>query len=198
MSQLKLTADSGGGTVAIKGPASTTGNAALEMTVPSTASGTLDSLNRAGNILQVIYVQKSDTFSSSAASWTDITGLTADITMSSASNKVLVTCHISGLNDSTTGSGMGLKRNDSFVGLPSSGYGSRQNIIGNELYLPRQDNYQSVSFSFLDTPGTGTHTYKVVVFPRGYTVLINRSGDDGDNSAYSRGTSDITLMEVAV
>ena len=197
MSQLKLTADSGGGTVAIKGPASTTGNAALEMTVPSTASGTLDSLNRAGNILQVIYVQKSDTFSSSAASWTDITGLTADITMSSASNKVLVTCHISGLNDSTTGSGMGLKRNDSFVGLPSSGYGSRQNIIGNELYLPRQDNYQSVSFSFLDTPGTGTHTYKVVVFPRGYTVLINRSGDDGDNSAYSRGTSDITLMEVA-
>ena len=198
MSQLKLTADSGGGTVAIKGPASTTGNAALEMTVPSAASGTLDSLNRAGNILQVIYVQKSDTFSSSAASWTDITGLTADITMSSASNKVLVTCHISGLNDSTTGSGMGLKRNDSFVGLPSSGYGSRQNIIGNELYLPRQDNYQSVSFSFLDTPGTGTHTYKVVVFPRGYTVLINRSGDDGDNSAYSRGTSDITLMEVAV
>ena len=197
MSQLKLTADSGGGTVAIKGPASTTGNAALEMTVPSTASGTLDSLNRAGNILQVIYVQKSDTFSSSAASWTDITGLTADITMSSASNKVLVTCHISGLNDSTTGSGMGLKRNDSFVGLPSSGYGSRQNIIGNEFYLPRQDNYQSVSFSFLDTPGTGTHTYKVVVFPRGYTVLINRSGDDGDNSAYSRGTSDITLMEVA-
>ena len=197
MSQLKLTADSGGGTVAIKGPASTTGNAALEMTVPSAASGTLDSLNRAGNILQVIYVQKSDTFSSSAASWTDITGLTADITMSSASNKVLVTCHISGLNDSTTGSGMGLKRNDSFVGLPSSGYGSRQNIIGNEFYLPRQDNYQSVSFSFLDTPGTGTHTYKVVVFPRGYTVLINRSGDDGDNSAYSRGTSDITLMEVA-
>ena len=198
MSQLKLTADSVGGTVAIKGPASTTGNAALEMTVPSTASGTLDSLNRAGNILQVIYVQKSDTFSSSAASWTDITGLTADITMSSASNKVLVTCHISGLNDSTTGSGMGLKRNDSFVGLPSSGYGSRQNIIGNELYLPRQDNYQSVSFSFLDTPGTGTHTYKVVVFPRGYSVLINRSADDGDNSAYSRGTSDITLMEVAV
>ena len=197
MSQLKLTADSGGGTVAIKGPASTTGNAALEMTVPSAASGTLDSLNRAGNILQVIYVQKSDTFSSSAASWTDITGLTADITMSSASNKVLVTCHISGLNDSTTGSGIGLKRNDSFVGLPSSGYGSRQNIIGNELYLPRQDNYQSVSFSFLDTPGTGTHTYKVVVFPRGYSVLINRSADDGDNSAYSRGTSDITLMEVA-
>ena len=41
MSQLKLTADSGGGTVAIKGPASTTGNNPFELTVPGTASGTI-------------------------------------------------------------------------------------------------------------------------------------------------------------
>ena len=30
MSQLKLTADGGGGTVSLKGPSSTTGNAAIE------------------------------------------------------------------------------------------------------------------------------------------------------------------------
>ena len=41
MSQLKLTADGGGGTVSLKGPSSTTGNAAIELTVPGTASGTL-------------------------------------------------------------------------------------------------------------------------------------------------------------
>ena len=41
MSQLKLTADSGGGTVAIKGPASTAGNAAIELTVPGTGHATL-------------------------------------------------------------------------------------------------------------------------------------------------------------
>ena len=68
MSQLKLTADSGGGTVAIKGPASTTGNAALELTVPSTASDTLDSLKRSGNIVQVVSVTKKDTASNSTAS----------------------------------------------------------------------------------------------------------------------------------
>ena len=45
MSQVKLTADSGGGTVAIKAPASTTGNAALELTVPGTSSGTLATTN---------------------------------------------------------------------------------------------------------------------------------------------------------
>ena len=53
MSQLKLTADSGGGTVAIKGPASTTGNAAIELTVPGTASGTL-AVGDTGKILQVV------------------------------------------------------------------------------------------------------------------------------------------------
>ena len=41
MSQLKLTADGGGGTVAIKGPASTAGNAAIELTVPGTSNATL-------------------------------------------------------------------------------------------------------------------------------------------------------------
>ena len=45
MSQLKLTADGGGGTVAIKAPASTTGNAALELTVPGASSGTLATTN---------------------------------------------------------------------------------------------------------------------------------------------------------
>ena len=52
MSQLKLTADSGGGTVAIKGPASTAGNAAIELTVPGTGSGTL-AVGDTGKILQV-------------------------------------------------------------------------------------------------------------------------------------------------
>ena len=34
MSEIKLTADSGGGTVSWKGPASTTGNAAFQLTLP--------------------------------------------------------------------------------------------------------------------------------------------------------------------
>ena len=75
MSQLKLTADSGGGTVAIKGPASTTGNAALDLTVPGTASATLDTLGRAGNIIQVAQTVKTDVFTTTRQSFTDITGL---------------------------------------------------------------------------------------------------------------------------
>ena len=39
MSQVKLTADSGGGSVALKAPATTTSNAAIEITVPDVATG---------------------------------------------------------------------------------------------------------------------------------------------------------------
>ena len=150
-----------------------------------------------GKILQVIYVQKTDTFSSNSSSWVDITGLTANITMTSASNKVLVTCHVSGLNDSSTGTGLAIDRGGSLIGLPQSGYVNRQNIMGSEFYESRDDSFRVQSFTFLDTPGSGTHTYKVRAMPKGYYLYINRSVVDSDNSGYSRGTSDMTLMEVA-
>ena len=53
MSKLKLTADGGGGTVAIKAPASTTGNAALELTVPGTANGNILT-STSGSSIQVL------------------------------------------------------------------------------------------------------------------------------------------------
>ena len=39
MSEIKLTADSGGGSVSLKGPATTTGNAAIQLTLPDVATG---------------------------------------------------------------------------------------------------------------------------------------------------------------
>ena len=120
--------------------------------------------------------------------------LSQSITMTSASNKVLVQVNLSILNGTTTGSISALKRGDTFIGLAQSGYGSRQNGLGAELYNDRSDVF-TTSYSVLDTPGTGTHTYKVVVDPNSYTVYVNRSEQDGDSASYL-GTSDITLMEV--
>ena len=151
----------------------------------------------AGSIVQVLQTQKTDTFTSSNSTWVDITGLSQSITMTSASNKVLVQVNLSILNGTTTGSISALKRGDTFIGLAHSGYGSRQNGLGAELYNDRSDVFCTTSYSVLDTPGTGTHTYKVVVDPNSYTVYVNRSEADGDTDDYSRGTSDITLMEIA-
>ena len=117
--------------------------------------------------------------------------------MTSASNKVLIQVNLNALNGTTTGSISGLKRGDTFIGLAQSGYGNKQNGLGAELYNDRADVFRTTAYSVLDTPGTGTHTYKVVVDPNGNTVYVNRSEGDADTDAYSRGTSDITLMEIA-
>ena len=90
MSQVKLTAASGGGTVALKGPASTTGNAAIELTVPGTSSSTLATTATAGKILQVLQTVKTDVFSTNSTSYVAVTGLTQAITAASTSNKILI------------------------------------------------------------------------------------------------------------
>jgi len=94
MSQLKLTADSGGGTVAIKGPASTTGNAAIELTVPGTGSATLlTSSSSTGKLLQVKYKAKNNGASqSSVTTPAEVSSdLRVTITPTSASSLIIIT-----------------------------------------------------------------------------------------------------------
>ena len=126
MSQLKLTADGGGGTVAIKGPASTTGNAAIELIVPGTASGTL-AVGDTGKILQVVQAVKTDTASSNTATFADLSGLSVSITPASTSNKILVSCniHVSGRQDSFQA--FKVFRDSTAIGLGTAGSNSQTN-----------------------------------------------------------------------
>ena len=150
-----------------------------------------------GKILQVVHVKKTDTFTSNSSTWADVTGLSASVTMSSASNKVLVVTTLACLNGTTSGSISGVKRNSTFIGLATGDYGSRQNGSGGALYNSRSDVFRSFTHTTLDVPGSGTHTYQVAVFPRSYTVYVNRSETDSNSNSYVRGTSELLLMEVA-
>ena len=99
MSSIKLTADSGGGTVELKAPATTTSNAALQFKLPvadgssgqaltTNASGQLAFATVAGGkVLQVLYTE-STTYVSTTATRTQL--LTLAITPASSSNKVYV------------------------------------------------------------------------------------------------------------
>jgi len=64
-------------------------------TLPGTG-GTIDRLNRAGNILQVVSTTKTDTWSQSASSGITyaVTGMTCAITPTSATNKVLISVNL--------------------------------------------------------------------------------------------------------
>lgn len=202
MSQLKLTADGGGGTVAIKAPASTTGNAALEMTVPSTASGTLDSLNRAGNILQVVQTVKNDVFSSNSTSYADVTGMSAAITPSSTSNKVKVTVVLRcAMNQGDRWSSYILLRGSTVL-FDGAADGSRTQCSA--WHIPFQGTGTGNTFGdktivFLDSPSsTSALTYKLQVkVQSGATGYVNRSMNDTDADYGPRTSSSITLEEVA-
>ena len=130
MSQLKLTADGGGGTVSLKGPSSTTGNAAIELTVPGTGSATLlTSATSTGKLLQVKYAVKNN--GTSLSSVTTPAEISSDfrttITPTSASSLIIITAVL-------------------FVSMPSD-----QNL-GFRLYKSSSTDMSSPSF--VQTPST--------------------------------------------
>ena len=100
--KIKLNAASGGGSFSLQAPSSSANNRV--MTLPDTADGTiLTTTNpRAGNILGVSYGFRTGHFSTSSDSFVD-TGITANITPSSTSSKILIFINILlGLDHTTT------------------------------------------------------------------------------------------------
>ena len=99
MSSIKLTADSNGGTFELKAPASRSNTRVL--TLPDTSNGTvLTTTNpKAGNILAVSYGFRTGHFQTTSTSYVD-SGITANITPSSSSNKILIQMNpLMGLNN---------------------------------------------------------------------------------------------------
>jgi len=208
MSQLKLTADGGGGTVAIKAPASTTGNAALDLVVPGTASDTLDTLKRGGNIIQVVSVTKTDAASASIASsawwsYTD-TSLRATITPTSASNKLLITGMISCGEDSSQYMFMRLEKN----GVRINEANGDQDGLRTRCMAATPENannpnmpHPSKIVNYLDTAGSTSSRYYNfgIAHSSGSTrtLYINRGNWDNNSFYMPKCSSTITVMEIA-
>ena len=197
MSQVKLTADSGGGTVAIKAPASTTGNAALDLTVPGTASTTLDTLKRAGNILQVVSTYYTTQFSSTSTSFTDI-GLSATITPSSSSNKILILTNLNTGCGTTTSLYFRLYNGSSEItaATNSNADGTKGGAFVHTNAHPSgaQFDVDQVSHHFLYSPSTtSATTIKIYGRTDADTFYINRYAYNDEVG----GSSSLTLMEVA-
>tara|TARA_S200000501_G_scaffold368707_1_gene406958 strand:- start:615 stop:1226 length:612 start_codon:yes stop_codon:yes gene_type:complete len=202
MSQLKLTADSGGGTVAIKAPASTTGNAALELTVPGTGSATVDTLGRAGNILQVVQTVKTDVFTSNSTNYTDVTGLNLAITPSSTSSKILINVsfnHQSNTQDRWRA--FQIARGSTAIYRGNADGSRTQASVHSGLVTGSGDavTQQNSFIQFLDSPSTTSAVtyYLQGKVQSGAYFVINRSRVDDNADYIGRTASSITLMEVA-
>ena len=160
-------------------------------------------LNSTGSILQVVQTIKTDTFSTSASGDTAITGLSASITPSSTSSKILIMYSIN--YDSTrgnSGGGFRIYRGATrLTGAEGTGSGSRYTVTGD--FGANANGDQSGmhrSFTYLDSPSTTSPlAYQIYIFQdtNSFTTHINRARTDANDADDPRMSSTITLMEVS-
>ena len=152
-----------------------------------------------GTIIQVLQDVKSDTFTTTSDTPVDVTGWSQAITMTAASNKVLVHVTIGQLGMASAGNAaeVYLVRGSTLIGIGDSS-GSRTRVSTSMCGASAHD-VSGTAISYLDTPGTGTHTYKVQMATQGGTgtAVLNRRGDDGDSASYQISSSALTLMEIS-
>ena len=153
-----------------------------------------------GGITQIKQTVKSDKFTVSANSsnFFDITGLSVDITMTSSTNKVLVLFTTTWTGNNGQRGSFRIRRGSTDIGVGDA-RGSRTRAFYGSLQTSSTNQCMPVAGQFLDTPGAGTHTYKLQVGGESGvgTLTINANQSDGDGNDKFVGISTITVMEVS-
>ena len=150
--------------------------------------------------VQVIQTVKTDTFTSASSGFVDITGLSVNITPTSASNRILVLFSTAiGMEAGYFSGGVRLVRNSTAIYLGDAA-GSRTPASGWAWSNAQNYGIYTLSGSFLDSPSTtSATTYKLQLVSgySGVTVYLNRGSYDTDGSVSARLPSQITVMEIS-
>ena len=156
----------------------------------------------AGSILQVVSTTKTDQFTTSSTSYTDVTGLSVSITPRSTSSKIFVMVQTNVGGDSSSYQAIQLVRDSTAINIgDAAGSRTRASYMSYNGGTTDGENYYgsaNVHLSTLDSPSTtSTVTYKVQAKTNTSNLKINSSGADSDSSVYGRMASTITAIEVA-
>ena len=179
MSKIALKAnDSGTGTFEIQAPATNT-NRVLEL--PDEA-GTFDTLQRAGNVLQVVTATTTSEVTTTSTSFAT-TGFTANITPTSASSKILILCGSYARQSTTAHCVYTIFRGDVSTGTNLGRVTDGRGLTGvhGSIRVP-------LFMSVVDSPNTTSSTTYTVAFR-----VISGIGFFGENAPLST----LTLMEIA-
>ena len=154
-----------------------------------TTAGVPSNVMPAGSVLQVVSTAKTDVFSSSSTSFTDVTGLSVAITPSSSSNKILVSVHFTAGATGANSPRFNLLRGSTNIAQPA---GSTPSSL--HLNTTGSNPARMGSIVFLDSPSTTSETtYKLQGRTDGNSFVVNRRGDDANKTSIST----ITVMEIA-
>ena len=158
-----------------------------------------------GKILQTVSTTKTDTFSSSAGSENDITGLSASITPSSSSSKILISAILSYGGDGNSYGGIYLQDNSSgsydYTFRADAANANDGVAMGRFIATADTENsykLKNTSFEFLHSSNTtNAITYKLRVNCTYGLFKLNRVNTIDSGAYRSLGTSTLTLMEIA-
>jgi len=171
-------------------PVSTIQNASLASGVPSAAK------LPAGSVLQVVNASNTARSTASAQTWTS--AVSASITPTSSTSRILIIGHIHAGNGSVSNSvGLRIYRDSTVIG---SGTGtvdshSGENLEGGNPWLTT-----TMPAHFIDSPATTSSiSYSLRAASWQNSLVLNSSNDDSNNfnSGNVYGTSQIILMEIA-
>ena len=151
-----------------------------------------------GGIIQVVSTTKTDNFTTTSSSFTDITGLSVTITPQSSSSKILVLFGAFGSNSSSGARwAVRMVRGSTAIAVGDAA-GSRLQVTGTSETSGGGGNMKCFSGNHLDSPSTtSATTYKFqAAAVDGNTIQINASVSDSDASSYGRTASYITVLEL--
>jgi hypothetical protein len=153
-----------------------------------------------GKVLQVVSTLKTDKFSTTSTSETDITGLSVNITPSSTSSKILIMSHITVSSNQISGNHFRVLRGTTPVGVGSDGSRTPMGFVSDGGVADSNRAITTGAYTFIDEPSsTSQLTYKVTVtqFNGSNTVRVNTNGTLGGQTYDDIFTSGITAMEIA-
>ena len=152
-----------------------------------------------GQIVQTVYVKKTDTFTSTSTTLTDITGLSTSISPTSAANPIMASFSVNGAGTAATNSLFLVALRGSTAIAVGDAASSRSQV---SISIAGEDANTSivrpVAWSVMDAPGTtSSTTYKVQGRCNAAgTFYINRTQSDGDLASTPRVMSGIKIDEI--
>ena len=163
-----------------------------------------NALRGAFRVLQVVSTAKTSTFTTTSTTFTAITGLSATITPSSTTSKILIFAMVNFSTSGSTGDSGSVRLSGgnaaTFVGDANG-----SNRVRSALYTNNRADWgvtHSIlpgNIMYLDSPASiSPITYQVEARQNtAGTFVLNKVGTDSDSATFSVTPSSITIMEIS-
>ena len=152
-----------------------------------------------GGIIKVVQVVKTDTFTVTGTTYTDVTGMSKSISYT-AGHKILVMFHGHvGMDQADQMANIRLANSSGVITAATGDAASNRQRATTTARHHDTSSLTTVNFCYLDSPSGTSETYKIQMCSANPSreSYLNRSGADEDQLYRTRTASTLTLMEIS-